>query len=74
MPDTWEPANLVRELPEEECWPLTARNPGRSLTAQERWRAIEDLCQTYRGEVCDITGSWSYRQTPVPAEDKYFHA
>ena len=74
MMESWEPSNLVREVPEEECRSLTAYDPSRSLTAEERWGLIRDLCQKHRGEVREINGSWRYRETPFPTEDKYFHA
>ena len=61
MMERWEPSNLVREVPEEECRSLTAYGAGyhdpssRSLTAEERWGLIRDLCQKHRGEVREIT-------------------
>ena len=61
MMERWEPSNLVSEVPEEECHPLTAYGGGRrdpssrSLTAEEKWRLIRDLCQKHRGEVREIT-------------------
>ena len=80
MMESWEPSNLVREVPEEECRSLTAYGAGyhdpssRSLTAEERWGLIRDLCQKHRGEVREINGSWRYLSTPFPTEDKFFHA
>ena len=78
MMESWEPSNLVREVPEEECRSLTAydpcrSNPGRSLTAHDRWGLIRDLCQNHRGEVREINGSWRYLGAPFPTEDKFFH-
>ena len=72
MMERREPSNLVREVPEEEC--RTLRAESRSLTAEERWGLIRDLCQKHRGEVREINGSWRYLWTPFPTEDKFFHA
>ena len=65
---------LVREVPEEECQSLPAYGAGQSLTAEERWDLIRDLCQKHRGEVREINGSWRHMETPFPTEDKFFHA
>ena len=65
---------LVREVPEEECQSLPAYGAGQSLTAEERWDLIRDLCQKHRGEVREIDGSWRYMETPFPTEKKFFHA
>ena len=80
MMESWEPSNLVREVPEEECRSLTAYGAGyhdpssRSLTAEERWGLIRDLCQKHRGEVREINGSWRFQWHTYPTEDRYLHA
>jgi hypothetical protein len=73
MMETWQPANLIRDVPEEECRSLTAYDGSRSLTDSERWSLIRDLCQKHRGEVREIHGSWRYRSTPFPKEEKFLH-
>ena len=45
--ESWQPANLVEDVPEEEC--RTLRAESRSLTAEERWGLIRDLCQKHMG-------------------------
>ena len=70
----WKPQNLVLDLPMEECQSVTLDNSSRSLTAQEKWQLIKDLCQKHRGEVREINGSWRYLSPPFPTEDKFFHA
>merc|ERR1712016_587707 len=75
MMECWEPSNLVRELPKEECWSLTGFGAGyHDPSNRERWGLIRDLCQKHRGEVREINGSWRYLSTPFPTEDKFFHA
>ena len=56
-----------------ECQSVPAYDPRRSLTAEERWSLIKDLCQKHRGEVREINGSWQYIGTPFPTEKKFFH-
>ena len=65
---SWQPWNLIRDVPEEESWSLTACN-----TAEERWGLIRDLCNKHRGEAREIQGSWRYVSRPFPVEAKFFH-
>ena len=37
MMETWQPANLIRDVPEEEYRTLSAYYGRRSLTEKERW-------------------------------------
>ena len=57
MMESWEPSNLVREVPEEECRSLMADSAGYhdhiswSMTDGAKWSLIKDLCEKHRGEV-----------------------
>ena len=68
MMRTWQPSDLIREVPEQESRTLSACG-----TEEERWGLIRDLCNNHRGEVREIHGGWRYVSRPCPTEAKYFH-
>ena len=68
-----EPCKLVMELPPQECQSVPGYDPRRSLTADEGWSLIKDLCAKHRGEVREINGGWHYVGTPWPTDKKFFH-
>ncbi len=69
MMGSWQPKNLIREVPERESRTLSA-----CVTEAERWGLIRDLSNKHRGEAREIQGGWRYVSKPFPVEEKYFHA
>ena len=70
MLQSWEPAHLVREMPDDPSGHWT----GWPLAAEEKWKYVKDLLHRHRGEVREIWGEWQLVHEPLPKGESFHHA